>query len=132
MGCPSLSISKRTSSTVEFDRSSLIAALAQYLCKTVESKDFFSEVAMACLDYFLGFLIGEAPVGACDCARDTWESTLASSSMTNTQLNVSSLSSGRGEHMPFERCSGSIGTTRSTRYTDVARFWASFSIIVSV
>ena len=57
--------------TVEFDRSVLVAALAQYLCKTVEGKDFFSEVAMACLDYFLGFLIGEASVGACNCARDT-------------------------------------------------------------
>ena len=34
---------------------------------------------------------------------------------------------GRSEHAPFESTSGSIGTTRSTRYTLVARVTASSS-----
>jgi hypothetical protein len=46
---------------------------------------------------------------------------LPASSNSNTAEKVSLSSLGRSEHRPLDRRSGSIGITRSTKYTDVAR-----------
>ena len=56
-------------------------------------------------------------------------SPLALTDMSQTMHNRSTF--GFSEHRPFDNTSGSIGTTRSGKYTDVDRLMASLSIGLS-
>ncbi len=53
---------------VEINRTVLKTAGAEFFCEAVEGQDLIGEVAVACFDDFLRFLIGEASVASYYCS----------------------------------------------------------------